>query len=148
MTVEWARVTCFNEADPEDRVAHFSVRVTRQGRANRTDVRRLLGTVWKVPLRYVDAGIRKRNPDIGWPEEVLYQGDPPEVYGKMSAEFISDLRERIIAEHPGKLTPSERVWLNELASRLHRGEATEVELQQRLALLLDLRTRPINLDEW
>jgi hypothetical protein len=58
--------------------ALVSIRLTKAGTPNKTDLRSLVGR-WKIPLRYVYFGMREANvvPEGGWPEAYVWDGDPP-----------------------------------------------------------------------
>lgn len=146
---EWIHVVAFKEGE---RARHLSFRLTRKGRVNMHDVNsQLRGSGYKVPIRYTDYGIRTLNPDVGWPEEYLYTGDPPEactwLYAKYPEE-LQKLRETILEHHPKKMTPDEKKWIGDLESRIMRGTNTEEDLTARQKFLDEIALRPIDIDEW
>jgi hypothetical protein len=91
----WVSVRCF-KAPPDFGVAHMTFRVNKTGRVNLHDVNRwLVGTGFKVPLRYTEYGIRRRNPDLDWPVWCLDDSIPEvSVFG---SEGWSDLRDKLFA---------------------------------------------------
>jgi hypothetical protein len=100
--VRWISVKGFANDHPETRTANFAMRLTKSGRVNLHDVNKWLrGSEYKVPLRFYEGGVRRLNPDVGWPPDVL-RHDTPEVYGSQSAEFIDSLREQFL-----EITPHE-----------------------------------------
>jgi hypothetical protein len=152
----WVRVVAFSD-DPEDRVAHLSFRLTKKGRVNMTDVRKYLGkglffdgSSFKIPLRYTSYGIRKLNPDVGWPYNKLYVGDPPEEMSVLArlTGWSERMRAEIIAQHPSKFTPEEYAWITSAEGRLLAGAASPETIEKRAALLKDLESRPFTGDEW
>lgn len=143
----WVRVTCFND-DPHDRVAHFSFRITKMGRVNLHDVNRWLrGTGFKVPPKYTCGGIRKLNPDAGWPAWCVLEGPPPEEY-HLQGDDLAEFREGILRHEPNKMTPKELDWLVRMDHRILAGEASEEDLSARHEFLVDVALRPIDIDEW
>jgi hypothetical protein len=156
MKTAWVRVTAFSY-DPEDRVAHLSFRLTKKGRVNLTDVRKYLGkglffdgSKFKIPLRYTSYGIRKVNPDVGWPADKLYVGDPPEEMSTLArlTGWTERMRDEIIKQDPSKFTPEERAWIISAESALLAGKASPETIEKRAALLKDLESRPFTGDEW
>ena len=91
---KWISVKGFSEDHPKTQTANFAMRLTKKGRVNLHDVNKWLrkGSAYKVPLRYVDGGVRKVNfvPVGGWPEDVL-RHDTPEVHSGMGGTFLADL---------------------------------------------------------
>jgi len=96
---EWCQVKCFADDHPATRTANFGLRLTKKGRVNLRDVNRWIrGTRYKIPLRYYDGGVRKLNPDVGWPEDLL-RHDTPEVYEGMrdvASEFLDNLTPKLL----------------------------------------------------
>lgn len=149
---EWVDVTLFNvdPQSPNSRVAHVGMRLTRDGRVNLHDVNRWLrGTGFKVPLRFTRGGIRRLNPDVGWPTECLYEGDPPEEYACLSPEELAEFRVELLKDHSSKMTPEEVRWITNLESKMQRRPATQEEIDARVAFLAEIEARPDPvLDEW
>jgi len=142
-------VTCFH-VDGIQPPCHFAIRLTKTGRANKTDVNVYLGNAFKVPIRYTSWGIRVLNPDVGWPEHVLWQGDPPEEYSCFTpdGDALNRLRQETLKHHPDKMTPEERAWIGRLEARRASGTNSEKDLKDREAFHRDLESRPLDIDEW
>lgn len=151
--VTWVGVTSFNldSEDEQDRVGRIHIRLTKQGRVNLHDLNRWFkDTGHKVPLRYTSGGIRKRNPDVGWPDWCLLEGDPPEEYWMLPASAICELRENILEHHPAKMTEAETEWIVTLERDMLRGQASEADVSARVAFLAEIARRPVpdGIDEW
>lgn len=142
-------MTCFAE---DGEKAHLSLRLTKSGKVHRGDVKRFLGTRYKVPLRYYSMGVRTLNPDVGWPEEVLYVGEPPEEYANIDPHTRGDLREQLVRYSPAKMTPEESRRLTWLFQRLRTGQGSPTEqkawVAERQRILDEIAARPYDPDEW
>jgi hypothetical protein len=146
----WIHVVAFKEGD---RPMHLSLRLTKQGKVNRHDVNKWLrDTGYTVPRRYLSYGIRTLNPDVVWPEWCVYKGDPPEECSPLlsrDTEAMRGLRARMLEHHPSKMTPEEIAWFGDLARRMANGPPiSEEDLAAYRALLDDIASRPIDIDEW
>jgi len=142
---QWKRVTAFND---EGEVGHFSVRLTREGRVWKQDAKGIHKWGFRIPLRYFDGGIRRRNPDVGWSEECLLPGDPPEVYAWMGSEDVAAFREKLLLHHPDKMTAEEQAELGSLERRLIAGLGSDADIARRADILRALEARAIDIDEW
>lgn len=146
--MRFVSVTCFTESGEK---AHLSFRLTKTGQVHLGDVNRFLrGTPYKVPLRYLSFGVRKRNPDVGWPEDVLFRGEPPEEYADIDPCTLQELREQIIQHSPAKMTPEEKHALGVLFQDRGKGTAAQqkVWMEDRQRILDGIAARPYNPDEW
>ena len=145
---EWVHVTCFRE-HPIQRVARYSCRLTQSGRVNLHDVNRWLrDSDFKVPLRYTEGGIRKRNLDVGWPAWCVMEGSPPEVYSMLSPEELANLREALMKHDPSKMTPQERAWIGEVERNMQADTASAEDIEARAKFLAEMALRPADPDEW
>jgi hypothetical protein len=98
--VRWMSVKCFADNHPETRTANFAMRLTKSGRVNLHDVNKWLrGSAYKVPLRFYEGGVRRLNPDVEWPEDVL-RHDTPEVYAGQGEDFVALLTEEFLRVTP------------------------------------------------
>lgn len=75
-------------------VHRISVRLTKSGKPYKADLKQF-HKYMQVPLRYLNGGIKRKNPDLGWPAEVLMEAIP-EVYRLLDETSIKELRERLL----------------------------------------------------
>ena len=138
-------IVCF---DRDGKVVRTYVRLTREKRVWKADLRRLISRGLRVPLRYSEGGIHHVNPDAGWPAECILPGDPPEVYAWMGQAFVDDLHSTLLLHHPNKMTQAEKDELAAIDRRLLGGAEWPEDEARRTALLAEIGQRDISLDKW
>ena len=88
--IDWIGITVFDPATGE--YANISVRRTKAGKPNKTDLRRFVRKR-SIPRRFIQHGLRMLNPDEDWPPEYVWEGDPPDV----TPHLGTSIREAMLA---------------------------------------------------
>jgi len=88
--IDWIAFTVFDPATGE--YANISVRRTKAGKPNKTDLRRFVRKR-SIPRRFIQHGLRMLNPDEDWPPEYVWEGDPPDV----TPHLGTSIREAMLA---------------------------------------------------
>ena len=102
----------------------------------------------KIPPRYTEAGIRKLNPDLPWSENLIMEGEPPEVLSVLNPAELEELRQKILLHHPNKMTEEEKQELKEIECRMVNCSAGPRDKRRHRQLLDDIGKRDIDIDEW